>query len=61
MAQTYLPVRQKMSASPVPAPVLQTSEKQLNVEDVQETFINNKTRCVYTMLKPWNISDLYAA
>ena len=49
------------AASPAPAPVLQSSEKQLNVEDVQETFINNKTRCVYTMLKLWNFTDLYAA
>ena len=44
MAQTYL--RQKTVSSPLASPTLEAgvAEKQLNVDDVQEAFINNKNR-----------------
>ena len=47
MAQSYLPIRQKVASPRVPSPTFEAGEKLFNQEDMQEAFIKQKERYVY--------------
>ena len=46
MPQVYSAKKRQETASPLASPLPQVTEKQINAEDVQETFVNNKNMYV---------------